>query len=123
MVVLYHIHPIYGSYFCLMPKRSRVNHYVDVPLHYNGKQGMAVYKPAGNGISENRIRGYAMPQLFIRETDKFAAIRESQREFRKLFEEHVEAGMVYRPGKRWLNWWVKPCPIRELAVLHLCPRW
>ena len=73
-------------------KRSRVNHYVDVPLYYQGERGMVVYKPAGKRIPEARTQTYTIPQLYIRESDRYAAILESQRELRRSFEEYVDSG-------------------------------
>jgi HD-GYP domain-containing protein (c-di-GMP phosphodiesterase class II) len=74
-------------------RNSQINYYFKVPLYYQtGVNTFSLYKPAGEKITELRIKEQRHPPLFIQQQDRIAAIEEIHKGFRKYIVDNISAG-------------------------------
>jgi len=74
-------------------RNSQINYYKKVSLYYQtGKNSFSLYKPAGSGLQELRIRQQLHPTLYIQEKDRIVAIREIQKGFSKHIADSIKSG-------------------------------
>ena len=74
-------------------RNSQINYYFKVPLFYQtGINTFGLYKPAGEKITELRIKEQRHPPLFIQQQDRIAAIKEIHKGFQKYIVESIRTG-------------------------------
>jgi HD-GYP domain-containing protein (c-di-GMP phosphodiesterase class II) len=74
-------------------RNSQINYYFKVPLYYQtGVNAFGLYKPAGEKITELRIKEQRHPPLYIQQQDRIAAIKEIHKGFRKHIVESIRTG-------------------------------
>ena len=75
----------------IQARKSHLNYYQSVPLFYHNNNGKFVlFKPAGVKFADIRIDQKRHPEnLYIKQTDKLAGIREVQTAFNKQLKEDI----------------------------------